>query len=760
MSSGILGFPSFLRFLNYSRGNQQGWRTILFVLALLPLIVWLMGLSTLLNTPYLGMEFQSKNDKWYIVSVAPHSPAAEYPELNGKELIAIGDWNVGPGDLNKELDAIKTWGELQHIWADQTGLSKRIEKGLPLRITIKDSSQVKSFTLRPAYLPVMTILFKNLSPVIISAIYLLIGLIILAKRAVDQITISFYLTCILASINAITLQLTSSREVAMNGTALQGFYFVQVFAAIFATTALLHFFLVFPKDTFGLNKNKFGPLLPYLFATIMLIMYWPRLFYGTYQIFISGAIILGLYVLIKNYLRMNSLEKAQMKWVYYGAGLFIFCTLIFSSLPYLFVGQGLISQNQVLMLSTLLPLTIAFAITKYRLMDIDAIFDNTLIYSITLGLLALIDFGVISALTDFKIISFSVSQPFSILIGVWVIIFAYVPVRNRVQAFIKHLLKREVYDLNETSLGFGRDLLSAATVSQVLEKMTDTIDRTLHPKGIEAQLSKEKTESLAPLGGVLIPVVGTAGPVGTLILQEKHSQRLYDKNDMKLLNTLAGQAAIAIEAIRYREAVQRKEHEACEEKERISREIHDGIGSSFTKAILITDAITQKSKEEEKEYCQELKKTLSEGISELRTLVWTVDERESTLQDLVLQISENLRSLKDKGDVQYHFHRKVIDDDRIAPPMLRRNILRIVNESLTNIIKHADATVVDISMIYDGTLLLLKIRDNGKGCPADREKNMGHGLRNMKKRCEEVGGRFTLTAAPQQGTEILLEVNF
>lgn len=134
-------------------------------------------------------------------------------------------------------------------------------------------------------------------------------------------------------------------------------------------------------------------------------------------------------------------------------------------------------------------------------------------------------------------------------------------------------------------------------------------------------------------GGIFVPLAVSTGPVGCVILGNRKSERLYTSRDVKLLRTLASQTAMALEILFRREEAEHREQETRRERERISREIHDGIGSSFSNAIITLDLLRSEVDIPRRERLENLKQLLAEGLSGLRDLIWTIEENEYTLGD-------------------------------------------------------------------------------------------------------------------------------
>jgi signal transduction histidine kinase len=108
------------------------------------------------------------------------------------------------------------------------------------------------------------------------------------------------------------------------------------------------------------------------------------------------------------------------------------------------------------------------------------------------------------------------------------------------------------------------------------------------------------------------------------------------------------------------------------------------------------------------------------------------------------------------------YRQEVPDDlpETTLPPEVRHNVFLAAKEAVTNVVRHAQATEARVRVRLTGGRLILEVEDNGRG-PAEAETAQArgrHGLDNMRKRMEEVGGRFVLKGIPEGGTRVRLEV--
>jgi signal transduction histidine kinase len=201
------------------------------------------------------------------------------------------------------------------------------------------------------------------------------------------------------------------------------------------------------------------------------------------------------------------------------------------------------------------------------------------------------------------------------------------------------------------------------------------------------------------------------------------------------------------------------------ERRRISRELHDGLGQllSATKLKLgMFEFVQSQNKEKFNELIKEVDSIISKAIVEARRI--SHDLRPTTLDDfglipalrILCQEFSKLTGIKVKFQVSQLLER--IDQKvEIA-------IYRIIQESFNNISKYAEATEVILDLYRKENFVYVRVKDNGKGfdiAEALKSKKMGRGfgLLNMKERAELVGGKVDIISAAGQGTEVLLEIN-
>lgn len=222
------------------------------------------------------------------------------------------------------------------------------------------------------------------------------------------------------------------------------------------------------------------------------------------------------------------------------------------------------------------------------------------------------------------------------------------------------------------------------------------------------------------------------------ILSERQS-----REKLAIANSQLRQYALRIEDIA-----------TLQERNRIAREIHDSLGHSLTALNLQLETgikLLKTNPDRAEAFLAEAKKLGSTALKEVRQSVSSLraDPLEGkSLEDAIASLlAEFQRTTNISPDYQ-------INIEYILPSEVKNAIYRIVQESLTNICKYADATQVRIDIITELNHLYLTVKDDGKGFNSDRNIT-GFGLQGMRERTLALGGWFEIDSAPGHGCKII-----
>ncbi|MDJ0569523.1 MAG: sensor histidine kinase [Pleurocapsa sp. MO_192.B19] len=190
-----------------------------------------------------------------------------------------------------------------------------------------------------------------------------------------------------------------------------------------------------------------------------------------------------------------------------------------------------------------------------------------------------------------------------------------------------------------------------------------------------------------------------------------------------------------------------------QERNRIAREIHDSLGHSLTaQNIQLANAMLylRSNLDRTETFVSEAKKLGSHALKEVRHSVATL--RSDPLQGKLLNvaIAELVKDLEYRTEITFHYQS---DITYRLPQEITTTVYRIVQEALTNMIKHSQATDVKISLQLVANYLKVQVKDNGAGFDL-RENTTGFGLQGMRERTTALGGKFNLVSTPGMGCQI------
>ncbi len=192
----------------------------------------------------------------------------------------------------------------------------------------------------------------------------------------------------------------------------------------------------------------------------------------------------------------------------------------------------------------------------------------------------------------------------------------------------------------------------------------------------------------------------------------------------------------------------------------ISQEIHDNIGQVLSLAKLNLSTMDIADLEELKEKIKDSKQLVSKAIQDLRDLSKSMNTDNIEAIGLLHAIEYELEMIRRTG----YLTKLKVEGKTIRLESQKELILfRIIQEVLNNIIKHAEADIIVVTVNYEENEIRLHVKDNGKGfdlTPLNKENNSDHGLgiRNMHNRAKLIGADFKMTSNTGHGTEVCLTV--
>lgn len=245
--------------------------------------------------------------------------------------------------------------------------------------------------------------------------------------------------------------------------------------------------------------------------------------------------------------------------------------------------------------------------------------------------------------------------------------------------------------------------------------------------------------------------------VGVISALKTDGQTL-ELEEMTLFSFIADHLGLLIENLRLSQ--QAEAAAVLEERARLARDLHDSVTQSLYSATLFAEGgrslLQQNRISEVDHYLVQLQLITRQALKEMRLLVFELRSSVLAGTGLADALQLRLEAVEERSGVQTHFE---INNLPNLPPRLEENIYRIAIEALNNILKHANASQVQVHLTCTDNLLELMIGDDGNGFdPQIGKLSAGMGLTSMRERAHQIGGDLKITSQPGTGTVITLRL--
>lgn len=284
---------------------------------------------------------------------------------------------------------------------------------------------------------------------------------------------------------------------------------------------------------------------------------------------------------------------------------------------------------------------------------------------------------------------------------------------------------------------------------------------------------------------IAIPLFGSNGEkIGFFEMHNKKENKVFGKDDINLLNAVARNASVSIakslnyeqlreaeRQLRASESELRKltaqiQHAREAERQRIAREVHDELGQLFTginlNISLLTELIEQNQKPTAEEIIDELhsvQQFVNKGIQTVRDISGSLRSYVLDHLGLVPAVQEYCREIERMSNVKCNFISEVesfnfCDERNVA-------LFRIIQEGITNVLRHAEATIINVTIKKSNANLEIIISDNGKGIVESNEVTSNSmGILGMKERAIFLNGKLSIESVRNNGTTLHLLIPF
>ena len=294
-------------------------------------------------------------------------------------------------------------------------------------------------------------------------------------------------------------------------------------------------------------------------------------------------------------------------------------------------------------------------------------------------------------------------------------------------------------------------------VGRVLDRgHTERVDAVVDDPEVDQRVAR----ALGITSAMYLPLTVRGTPIGVVAVHDKlGADPRFDEGDVRLAESLVARAAIAVDLSERvsRDALRRVVDAQELERARLARELHDETGQALTSILLglkhLDDAVET---DEAREATAAIRELVASTLQDVRRLA--VELRPSALDDfgLVPAVERLAANLSEQSDLVVDFEARL--GDRRLPPEAETALYRIVQEALTNVVKHADAHRVSITLVRKEASAVVVVEDDGQGFEPGAVRTGALGFTGMRERVELVGGRLTVESSPGAGTTLVAEV--
>jgi signal transduction histidine kinase len=545
---------------------------------------------------------------------------------------------------------------------------------------------------------------------------------------------------------------------------------LQLLAAM-GLSAVILFLYTFPDGRFA-PRWALWLALPWIVGDILSILqrqigeehwYGPLGLLG-FVLFLIPAVGVIIVQVIR-YRSISTTQRLQVKWVVFGlsiaVGGMVFTALMRSLVPAWqspssLNGMALEALGTVLFLS--LPVSLTVAMLRFRLWNIEPLIRRALVYgtlTVTVAGLYVFIVGYLAVwlrLRDSLLLSLILTGLIAVTVQ---------PLRDWLQRGVDRLIYGQRHNPYAVVSDLGQRLETTYLPDAVLPAIAETVQLSLRLPYVAIWLERQgelqlATQVGAPLPDIeSLPLTYQQRTIGELRVATRHGEDELSPNDRSLLITLARLTGVVAYAFQLTQALQQAREQLVaareEERRRLRRDLHDGLGAGLTAIAMQAEAASsalQSDLEEVENLLKEITEQAQANIIEVRRISHGL--RPPVLDDLGL--TGALRALlADQSYSSVQFSLICPEQLPSLPAAVEVAAYRIVQEAITNVARHSGATqgVVELQV---NQMLHLSITDDGRGLRLDN--TIGVGLHSMRERAEELGGEICIESSAGSGVYV------
>ena len=452
---------------------------------------------------------------------------------------------------------------------------------------------------------------------------------------------------------------------------------------------------------------------------------------------------------VVRYRRASGVERDRLRWLFWSVVAMAFL------LPLSFLSELAVVQGLLLLIVVLLPAgAMTVAIVEPDVVPVEDLVARTVVYGALSVVVVGVDLAVLAALTT--TLGSSLDQRQVVLVVLVLTALLYGPLRLQLQRLVRRVMLGRRADPYGAVAGLASTLETTDDASAQLAAVTRSVAAAFGVGFVSVEVDRPGGEQLVATHGDppdrtrTLPITYRGAAVGRLVLPARGLRSRLTRRDEELLGDLVRQAATAARASRMADELQQGRERMVlareEERRRIRRDLHDGLGPALAGVVFRLESarlLVDRDPDAAKAQLRETSAQVQEVVADVRRLVH--DLRPPALDDRGL-----VGALTQLAEHQPFQATVEAEGFTTLPAAVEVAAYRIAAEALGNAARHARADRCRVRLVLVDGALEVEIADDGRGIDPDRQ--VGVGLLSLRERAEELGGHSEVTCPPGGGT--------